>query len=94
MPALPDRTALRQEIMRQVTARGLEKTICPSEVARAMSGDDWRSLMPLVREVGAELLAEGLIDVTQKGAAVHPLTAKGPIRFRITPQGLTNYVAE
>jgi Protein of unknown function (DUF3253) len=83
-----ERATIRQQIMAQVIERGIEKTICPSEVARAIGGEEWRSLMPMIREIGAELLAEGLIDVTQKGNPVHPLTAKGPIRFRITPRGL------
>lgn len=87
MTALPDET-VRRQIMAQVAERGPEKTLCPSEVARALGGEEWRSLMPLIREVGAELLTEGLIEVTQKGNHVHPLTAKGPIRFRITFKGL------
>lgn len=56
--------------------RGVGKTFCPSEAARALS-DDWRPLMPEVRRVAAqlELLA------TQKGVPVDPVTAKGPIRL-------------
>lgn len=88
MTAWPDRHALRQQVMRQLAHRGLEKTLCPSEVARAVCGKEWRSLMPLIREIGAELLSEGLIEVTQKGHPVQPLTVKGPIRFRITQRGL------
>jgi len=55
-------------------------TLCPSEVARAMS-PDWRALMPMVRGVAAELHEGGVIVVTQKGQPVDPLHAKGPIRL-------------
>lgn len=90
MTVLPDRSTIRLQILTQVADRGPQKTICPSEVARTLGGEEWRSLMSIVRDVGAELLAEGLIEVTQKGNPVHPLTAKGPIRFRITSRGLRN----
>lgn len=35
--------------------RGEGKTICPSDVARVIGGDRWRSLMPLVRHVAEDL---------------------------------------
>jgi Protein of unknown function (DUF3253) len=79
----PDRSAIRQRILEKVRQRGLEKTICPSEVARELGGENWRDLMDEVRLVGAELLQRGAIEVTQKGEVVDLATAKGPIRFRI-----------
>ena len=60
--------------------RGSGKTFCPSEAARAL-GDDWRDLMPRVREVAAGTD----LQATQKGAPVDPLTAKGPIRMGLAP---------
>ncbi|WOB43374.1 DUF3253 domain-containing protein [Thermoleptolyngbya oregonensis NK1-22] len=69
-------------ILKQVQQRGPDKSICPSEVARSLGGETWRSLMPLVREVGADLAKSGAIVVTQKGIPVDPQTAKGPIRFK------------
>ena len=77
---MPSAKALEAEILRQVKDRGAGKTICPSEVARAFS-EDWRPLMPEVRDVAADLLARGEIAVTQRGAPVDPLTAAGPIRL-------------
>ena len=56
--------------------RGVGKTFCPSEAARALS-DDWRRLMPEVRRVAAMLD----LQATQKGTPVDPVTAKGPIRL-------------
>jgi hypothetical protein len=66
--------------MAQVTARGTGKTICPSEVARALTAD-WRSLMPEVRAVAGDLTQRGDIVVTQKGAPVDACLARGPIRL-------------
>jgi hypothetical protein len=84
-----DCLTIRQHILAKVQQRGLDKTICPSEVARDLGGEEWRSLMPIVRQVGAELMDEGAIVVLQRGQLVHPLLAKGPIRFRVTPTGMT-----
>lgn len=73
---------IRQCILAKTRARGTEKTICPSEVARELGGEDWRSLMPTVRQVGIDLAETGAILVTQRGNIVDPQTATGPIRYR------------
>lgn len=73
---------IRECILKQVQQRGPDKSICPSEVARELGGETWRSLMPLVREVGADLAQSGAIVVTQKGIPVDPQTARGPIRYK------------
>ncbi|MDX2239304.1 MAG: DUF3253 domain-containing protein [Leptolyngbyaceae cyanobacterium bins.302] len=83
-----DRDLIRQTILAKVRQRGLDKTICPSEVARALGGEDWRSLMETVRSVGVELVQAGKIQIMQKGNVVNPNTVKGAIRFRVTQQGL------
>lgn len=75
---------IRQCLLAQVHQRGTDKTICPSEVARALGGGQWRALMEPVRAVGRTLAAEGKIVVTQKGQVVDPNQAKGPIRYRWT----------
>lgn len=72
---------LRATLLRLLAQRGPGRTICPSEVARALSPENWRELMPAVREVGAELVAEGEIVVRQQGQVVNPKTARGPIRY-------------
>ena len=59
------------------------KTICPSDAARAMGGDDaFRPLMPVVRDAARALVAEGRIEVTQKGEPVDLDSARGAIRLR------------
>ncbi|MEL6321121.1 MAG: DUF3253 domain-containing protein [Cyanobacteria bacterium J06626_14] len=76
--------AIQHALLDKVVARGLEKSICPSEVARAVGGDRWRELMPVVRQVGTALADDGKIVVLQKGLVVDPRTVKGPIRYRTT----------
>ncbi|MDB9525184.1 DUF3253 domain-containing protein [Oscillatoria sp. CS-180] len=66
-----------------VRDRGPDKTICPSEVARALADTNWRQWMPQVRDVGTQLARAGKIAVTQKGKVVDPEHAKGPIRYRL-----------
>lgn len=83
-----DRELIRQAILAKVQQRGLDQTICPSEVARALGGEDWRSLMDQVRSVGSDLAQHGDIQITQKGNVVDWSNVKGAIRFRVTPQGL------
>lgn len=63
-------------LMRLARERGAGRTFCPSEAARALSGD-WRGLMPRVREVAAGLP----LVATQKGGQVDPVAAEGPIRL-------------
>ncbi len=55
-------------------------TFCPSEVARDLS-DEWRPLMPRVREVAAALCEKGVLVCTQKGAPAHPTCSRGAIRL-------------
>ncbi|MGB5863479.1 MAG: DUF3253 domain-containing protein [Sulfitobacter sp.] len=77
---MPSKADIAAEIIAQATARGVGKTICPSEVSRAMT-QDWRGLMPHVRAVAGDLAKEGQIIVTQKGCVVQAQTAVGPIRL-------------
>lgn len=62
--------------------RGVGKTFCPSEVARALDPDGWRALMVDVRRVASTLR----LCATQKGALVDPVTARGPIRLGLAPK--------
>ena len=81
----PSRTDIADEITRQVIDRGAGKSICPSEVARALASD-WRAMMDDVRAVAADLAATGEIAVTQKGVPVDARTVKGPIRLRMSQE--------
>lgn len=59
------------------------RTICPSEVARRIDAEDFRSHMPAVREAAARLAKRGRVDVLQKGKKVAAAEARGPIRLRL-----------
>jgi hypothetical protein len=70
------------EIVRLVTERGAEKSICPSEVARALD-PEWRSLMTAVRRAAMRLAAAGRIDILRKGKPVALEDVRGVIRLRL-----------
>ncbi|WP_226346896.1 DUF3253 domain-containing protein [Agilicoccus flavus] len=56
-------------------------TICPSDAARIVGGEEWRDLMPIAREVAADLAGDGVVRVLSKGEEVDPAAARGPIRL-------------
>ena len=66
--------------------RGLDKTYCPSEVARSIFPNGWREQMDLVRQVADELVASRHLVTLQKGKIIDqkPTEAEGPIRLRKT----------
>jgi Protein of unknown function (DUF3253) len=81
-PDVSARARAREAILELLDARGPVKTICPSEVARALAGDaDFRPYMEPVREAAARLADVGRIEVTQKGEPVTIADARGPIRL-------------
>lgn len=80
-----DDAAIRAEILRQTSARGPGRSICPSEVARALAGGDdgpWRPLMGPVRRAAAELARAGRVEILRKGKPVPPEEMRGVIRLR------------
>ncbi len=76
-------TALEKAIVDLLAARAADKTICPSEAARQVGGEeDWRDLMEPARRAARRLVEAGDVEITQAGHVVDPSTAKGPIRIR------------
>ncbi|WP_241004317.1 DUF3253 domain-containing protein [Conexibacter sp. SYSU D00693] len=83
-PGYASHVDLEAVIREHVERRGAGRTVCPSEVARAVGGDGderWRPLMPAVREAAAAMARRGEIAVTQRGEPVDALDARGPIRL-------------
>lgn len=84
-----DRSEIEATILALCAARGPARSICPSEVARALAGDDeraWRLLMQPVRAAAVALAREGRIAILRKGRPVpagEPV--RGVIRLRIEP---------
>ena len=83
----PTDAALEQSVLALLDARARGATVCPSEAARAVGGDDWRPLMEPARAAARRLVARGLVEITQGGRVVDGSTAKGPIRIRRTAPG-------
>jgi len=71
---------LRRLLLDLARERAAGATFCPSEVARR-AATDWRSLMPRVRKLAADLIASGELVCTQRGQPAHPLTTQGAIRL-------------
>ncbi|KAF1829945.1 hypothetical protein BDW02DRAFT_573522 [Decorospora gaudefroyi] len=78
---------------RLLSARPWPTTICPSEIARALSREEletlgasaWRDSMDSVREVVWEKRGAGEVEVMQKGEVVDVESlehVRGPIRVR------------
>ena len=72
---------LQVHILRLVNERGVGKTICPSDAARAERGEEWRTLMKPIRAVAINLAKSGQITIYRKGKPVDPESFKGVIRL-------------
>jgi hypothetical protein len=61
-------------------------TICPSDAARVVGGEQWRDLMPVARDVARELHEQEVVEVQQGGTRVdEPQSARGPVRIAAGP---------
>ena len=78
----PSPEAIERAIVDLLAARDRGKTICPSDAARALA-EDFRPLMPAVRETAYAMADEGRLEVTQSGEVVDGRTARGAIRLRL-----------
>jgi hypothetical protein len=62
-------------------------SICPSQAARKLAGDDdervWRPLMEPTRRAARRLAYRCKILIMQGGKGVDPSTFKGPIRLKL-----------
>lgn len=79
---------MHETMMRLATKRGPEKTICPSEVAREITGSDpeaWRPLMGPIRDHAVDAAKAGLIAIKQGGQPVDPDDFFGIYRVAIQP---------
>lgn len=77
--------AMETAILELLAARRPGATICPSDAARHVAGDDpdaWRPRMDEARAAAARLVERGEVVITQKGEPTDPALARGPIRIR------------
>lgn len=73
---------LERVILRLLSQRSAEGSICPSDAARAARPDGWRAFMNEVRAAAGRLAVRGEVDVTQGGRVVDIAAARGPMRIR------------
>ena len=83
VPMRIDARVVRGRILELLEHRGEDKTICPSDVARALDPQNFRALMPSIRNAAQTLVEEGRIEVTQRGEVVDIRTVRGPVRLRL-----------
>lgn len=81
--AAPPLADIEATILTLTAQRGPARSICPSEVARALR-PDWHSLLGEVRRAACRLAAAGRIEILRKGHVVAPVGIKGVIRLRAT----------
>lgn len=80
----PTDSQIEAAALHLLARRGLESSICPSEVARLLKSTNWRALMPRVRDVSRQLALAGRLNVTQRGVVLSPLEVwKGPVRLKL-----------
>ncbi len=88
MTADPDDQDIDRCVQALLAARRAGASICPSEVARALRPDDWRPLMPRVRQVAFAMARAGRLEIAQHGERVEPgAPLRGAIRLRRPAQG-------
>lgn len=87
--------AIQRHLDHLLKFRAHPKTICPSEVARALSSTElaeldlkeWRDAMPSVRERAWKMREDGRVEILQKGQVLNDDIGldeiKGPIRIRL-----------
>lgn len=77
--------ALEAAIRELLALRARTASICPSEAARRVAGGEeaaWRPLMEPARRAARRMVAEGEVELVQRGRVVDPSTFYGPVRIR------------
>ena len=80
----PENTRIRDQIIELIANCDAGKSVCPSEVARAINGNDekaWRLLMKPIRQQAVILADQGEISIIRKGKLADPHDFKGVYRL-------------
>ncbi|RZK80041.1 MAG: DUF3253 domain-containing protein [Pedobacter sp.] len=83
---MDSKTDISTTILTVARQRGIEKSTCPSEIARMLFPDDWRNHMDEIVDVAIDMHKQGKVQITQKGLRIDVMHIKGPIRIKITTQ--------
>lgn len=74
---------IESTILGLLADRSTDTTICPSEAARIVFGEDaFNQHMERTRQAARRLVHQGKISILQKGKRIDPTQFKGPIRLK------------
>jgi Protein of unknown function (DUF3253) len=80
----PEPAAIEAALLRLTAERGPDKTLDPTEAARALSGDHpdlWGPMMRPIRKAAVALAEQGRLVILRKGKPVDPRDFKGVYRL-------------
>ncbi|MEZ4642890.1 MAG: DUF3253 domain-containing protein [Chloroflexota bacterium] len=77
-----------ETILTMCREAGLEDSVRPEDVARAILPEHWQTLLKRVRLFSKKLAQNGRIAILRKGKPTDPDDFKGIIRLQITAAGL------
>ncbi|MCC5981766.1 MAG: DUF3253 domain-containing protein [Oceanicaulis sp.] len=77
------KNTIETAILALVEQRGVGKSICPSEAARAVWPEDWQKHMREVRAVAVGMARKGEISILRKGKPVDPEDFRGVYRLSL-----------
>ncbi len=80
----PTKQEIEATILALVEACGPDKSICPSDAARALA-PAWQPLLGPVRRAAIDLARAGRIHILRKGKPIDPAETRGVIRLRLRP---------
>ena len=86
-PDKPERLPLEETILRLCAERGAEKSICPTDAAKAFSqarGEDdlgWRNWLTQVRATAVGMARQGRLIIYRKGKPADPDDFRGVYRL-------------
>lgn len=81
---IPKDPAIAAALLERLAALPADKSLDPTELARALAGTDekaWARLMPSIRRVAVKLAGQGRAIILRKGKPVDPATFKGVYRI-------------
>ncbi|MBK8987918.1 MAG: DUF3253 domain-containing protein [Chloroflexi bacterium] len=79
---------VRETLLQMCRAAGLDDSVRPEDVARAILPDFWQTLLKRIRLMAKQLTVAGKLTILRKGEPADPADFKGLIRLQITELGL------
>ncbi|HEX8666596.1 MAG TPA: DUF3253 domain-containing protein [Beijerinckiaceae bacterium] len=82
----PSPEEIEARILSALAERGPDRTVGPTDVARALAGDrpdQWGPLMPPIRRAAVKLMKAGRLVILRKGRPVDPDDFKGVYRLAL-----------